>query len=339
VQIIEEYKVDGAWSANKAVPTAVRRILEYPHPYANHNGGDVHFGPEDGYMYTTTGDGGYQDDPFYSAQNRTSLLGKVLRIDVNNKDNGKQYAIPSDNPFANDPNTLGEIWAYGLRNPFRFSFDKVTGKLWVGDVGGAVVEEIDIIQKGGNYGWSRYEGVEVHRVDKPDIPDRVNPTMAYYRTFIDPACVIGGYVYRSSMNPCLQGTYLFADYFGVLMQGKEVAPGSDVWNMYKVSAKCASSSPKACRSINIVFAFGQDRNDDLYVLAKDAVFKIVDSSKCGLTCSASQYIPPVTSQTPIANNLAPTSSTPLVNNNQVTSSGSVLINSLAFVVLAIASIL
>ena len=94
-----------------------------------------------------------------------------------------------------------------------------------------MVEEVNLIKKGGNYGWSRYEGVEVHRTDKPDIPDRVPPTMAYYRTFIDPACVIGGYVYRSSMNPCLEGTYLFADYFGVPIQGKEVAAGSDVWNL------------------------------------------------------------------------------------------------------------
>jgi hypothetical protein len=370
VQIIEEYKVDGAWSSNRANPTAVRRILEYPHPYANHNGGDVHFGPEDGYLYTTTGDGGYQDDPFYSSQDLDSILGKVLRIDVNNKQDNKEYAIPSDNPFVGDNDALPEIWAYGLRNPYRFSFDKVTGKMWVGDVGGAVVEEVDIITKGGNYGWSRYEGNEIRRADKPEIPNHIGPAMAYYRTFIDPACVIGGYVYRASMNPCLQGTYLFADYFGVLMQGKEVAEGSDIWNMYKVSMKCAASSPKACRALQIVFSFGQDRNNDMYILAKDAVFKIVESSKCGLTCVAADKVPvnqPVT-QTPISDFAPSTIATPTVStpkpvvvpvappiqetpnivitpvatpesvNNQVTSSGSVLINSLAFIVIAIASI-
>lgn len=137
-----------------------------------------------------------------------------------------------------------------------------------------VVEEVDIITKGGNYGWSRYEGNEIRRADKPEIPNHIGPAMAYYRTFIDPACVIGGYVYRASMNPCLQGTYLFADYFGVLMQGKEVAEGSDIWNMYKVSMKCAASSPKACRALQIVFSFGQDRNNDMYILAKDVSFKL-----------------------------------------------------------------
>ena len=152
--------------SNRANPTAVRRILEYPHPYANHNGGDVHFGPEDGYLYTTTGDGGYQDDPFYSSQDLDSILGKVLRIDVNNKQDSKsiggtfigmvtygmildkQYAIPSDNPFVGDNDALPEIWAYGLRNPYRFSFDKVTGKMWVGDVGGAVSTFIKLQQYG-----------------------------------------------------------------------------------------------------------------------------------------------------------------------------------------------
>lgn len=197
---------------------------------------------------------------------------------------------------------MPEIWAYGFRNPYRFSFDKTTGKLWVGDVGGAVsvtfwkehglnqnslcskktkkkkpitdiffkkVEEIDIIEKGGNYGWSRYEGNEVHRADKPQIANHMGPVMSYYRTFIDPACVIGGYVYRADINPCLQGTYIFADYFGVLIQGKEVVPNSDVWNIYKIKTQCAASSPKTCRSLDIIFSFGQDRNGDMFILTKD----------------------------------------------------------------------
>lgn len=174
-----------------------------------------------------------------------------------------------------------------------------------------MVEEINIITKGGNYGWARYEGNEVRRADEPDIPDRIAPTISYYRSFIDPASVIGGYVYRANKNLCLQGSYIFADYFGVLIQGKETVPGGDIWNFSKVSTKCTSNSAKECKKIDNIFSFGQDRDGDVYIMANDvrmfpnrgpvltilqlkhkAVFRIADSNQCGLTC-APQIQPPV----------------------------------------------
>lgn len=132
-----------------------------------------------------------------------------------------------------------------------------------------MVEEIDIITKGGNYGWARYEGNEVRRADQPDIPDRIAPIISYYRSFIDPACVIGGYIYRANKNLCLQGNYIFADYFGVLMQGKETVRGSNIWNFGKISTKCASNSLKKCNTLDNVFSFGQDSEGDVYIMAKD----------------------------------------------------------------------
>lgn len=198
---------------NIADPNSELILIAVNQPFSNHNGGDLNFGP-DGYLYIGLGDGGSGGDPQNHSQNRQSLLGKMLRIDVNS---GNPYSIPPSNPFVNDPSTLNEIWALGLRNPWRFSFDRLTGDMWIGDVGQNAWEEIDFQPAsstgGENYGWRCYEG---------NVPFNTNgcqPASAYvfpvhvYATGSASGCsVTGGFVYRGSEFPDLQGHYLFADY-------------------------------------------------------------------------------------------------------------------------------
>ncbi|HET9477482.1 MAG TPA: PQQ-dependent sugar dehydrogenase [Dehalococcoidia bacterium] len=182
-------------------------IIKIPQPYANHNGGDIVFG-QDGYVYLSLGDGGSGGDPHNNAQNPDSLLGKVLRLDVTGQDT---YAIPPDNPFA-DGGGLGEIYAYGLRNPWRMSMDRLTGDIWLGDVGQNAWEEVDRIRLGGNYGWRCYEGFERYNFDgcSTDSGDYVFPRIAYPQGAANRA-VAGGYVYRGSAIPGLSGRFIYAD--------------------------------------------------------------------------------------------------------------------------------
>jgi glucose/arabinose dehydrogenase len=194
----------------KIQPDTRRTVLTQTQPYANHNGGDIAFGP-DGYLYIALGDGGSAGDPHGNGQNLNTLLGKLLRIDPRG---GKPYAIPPGNPFVNDPNAKDEIWAYGLRNPWRFSFDAGTGDLLIGDVGQSAWEEIDwapATSKGGeNYGWSQMEGNHPFRGGK-EPANHVPPIHEYDRS--GPGCsVTGGYVYRGEAIPDLKGQYVFSDY-------------------------------------------------------------------------------------------------------------------------------
>jgi uncharacterized repeat protein (TIGR03806 family) len=180
-------------------------------PYENHNGGNILFGP-DGYLYFGLGDGGSGGDPQNRSQNLTVVFGKMLRLDVDNT-GGKRYGVPADNPFASGPSgNLPEIFAWGLRNPWRWSFDKDTGELWVGDVGQNLYEEIDKLQLGGNYGWHIKEGFHCYAQDPCDVPGLIDPIVEYpHPNGNGPASVTGGYVYRGSAIPSLQGTYLYAD--------------------------------------------------------------------------------------------------------------------------------
>ena len=258
--VISEFKVQD--SSNRVKPETERVLLTIPQPYSNHNGGHLAFGPN-GKLYIGMGDGGAGNDPHRYGQNLSSLLGKVLRIDVEQSAEGLPYSIPLDNPFIDQKNVAPEIWAYGLRNPWRFSFDSMTQLLYLGDVGQNAREEINIIKKGGNYGWHIMEG----KICTPSINKKCNqkglefPILDYSRStgFV----VIGGYVYRGSSMPDLCGIYLYADYgngkiFGLRYDGHSVIENRMIL-------------PSGLR----LTSFGEDEAHELYILDADgSVFKI-----------------------------------------------------------------
>ncbi|MEV8335962.1 PQQ-dependent sugar dehydrogenase [Streptomyces niveus] len=203
---IDEFAVqDGALQ-----PDTRRTVLTQTQPYENHNGGDIKFGP-DGYLYIALGDGGAGGDPQGNGQKLDTLLGKILRIDPAG---AEPYAIPSDNPFVGDPNAKDEIWSYGLRNPWRFSFDSGTGDLLIGDVGQSDWEEIDwspaSSEGGENYGWASMEGTHPFR-GGTEPANHVPPVFEYDRNGLG-CSVTGGYVYRGDAIPDLQGQYIYSDY-------------------------------------------------------------------------------------------------------------------------------
>ena len=203
---------------NIADPNSLAKLITIPQPFANHNGGCLQFGP-DGYLYISSGDGGSGGDPGNRSQDLSTLLGKLLRIDVDNPDGGLNYGIPDNNPFVNDPDALNEIWAYGLRNPWKFSFDSENGDLWIGDVGQGEVEEINRAFSnstgGENYGWRCYEGsTEFNTSNCPNDDTLTFPIAEYTHTGngIFKCSITGGYVYRGSEYPNMVGTYVFADF-------------------------------------------------------------------------------------------------------------------------------
>ncbi len=225
-------------------------LLEIVQPFSNHNGGRVSFGP-DGYLYIGMGDGGSAGDPNNNAQNRAVLLGKILRIDVDNPSGGLNYGIPADNPFAG--NTQGwreELYSFGMRNPWRFSFDPVTSKLWCGDVGQNAWEEIDTITSGGNYGWRCYEGNHEYNMTGCTGTDYLFPIWEYSHS--DGCSITGGFVYRGSRRPELTGTYMYGDYCS-----------SKVWSL-DFSGVNLSNNLTGTASASIL-SFGTDINNELYI--------------------------------------------------------------------------
>jgi len=202
---------------NRAEPDSEKVILEVDQPYGNHNGATVLFGP-DGFLYMSLGDGGSAFDPQDNGQNLSTLLGSILRIDVDHEQDGHAYAIPSDNPFVDRPLARGEIWAYGLRNVWRMSFDRETGDLWAGDVGQNTWEEIDLITRGGNYGWRIREAAHPFKQGTPPDP-MIDPVVEYpqrrgqgrSRELVGMS-ITGGFVYRGRSQPRLAGLYFYADY-------------------------------------------------------------------------------------------------------------------------------
>ncbi len=248
--VVSRFKTISTGQADSASEMIFLRIEQ---PFANHNGGQIVFGP-DGYLYVGMGDGGSGGDPGNRAQNLTSLLGKLLRIDVNQ---GPPARIPPDNPFVGRADAAGEIWAYGLRNPWRFSFDRQTGDLFIGDVGQNAVEEIDFQpadDRGGeNYGWRRMEGSSCYDpTSNCNDGSLVQPILEYDHPPGGCGSVTGGYRYRGALHPRLAGAYLFADYCeGTLDLGVEEG-GS--WRRI------------GPRSINIgVSTFGEDESGELYL--------------------------------------------------------------------------
>jgi len=231
-------------------------ILQINQPYNNHNGGHIDFGP-DGYLYIGFGDGGNYGDPHGNGQNKETLLGTILRIDVSNSSNQEKYSIPPDNPFAGLDDAKSEIWAYGLRNPWRFSFDKETGLLWVGDVGQNKFEEIDIIEKGGNYGWNVLEGFHCYpeSISSCISEEFEAPIIEYDR---DEGCsVTGGYVYRGSIFDFLYGSYIYGDFCTGL-----------IWALNYDGVEIVDITLLVNSDLNIS-SFGEDEEGEIYILSFD----------------------------------------------------------------------
>lgn len=239
---------------NRADPTSEEELLRIPRPYWNHDGGTLVFGP-DGYLYIGLGDGGFRDDPHGNGQNLEALLGKILRIDVDHHDRGKAYAIPKDNPFANRKDARGEIWAYGVRNIWRMAFDRQTGVCWAADVGQDIWEEIDLIERGGNYGWNLREGQ--HKFGRNGIEaraDLIDPIFEYHHDV--GKSITGGQVYRGERVPELAGAYLYADY----ITGKVYAL------RYDFSKKQVVANQPIAGNVLPVFSFGEDESGEVYFM-------------------------------------------------------------------------
>ena len=238
---------------NVADPDSEEEIFRIKQPFWNHNGGTIVFGP-DGYLYIALGDGGSANDPHGNGQNLKTLLGSILRIDVDRQDGRRKYAIPKDNPFVGRKDARAEIYAYGLRNVWRMSFDRKTGMLWAGDVGQKIWEEIDIIVKGGNYGWSVREAF--HPFGPKGVgprPELIDPIWEYHHDV--GKSITGGNVYRGKrLKKVLGGAYLYADY----VSGK-------IWALrYNAKKKTVTANRPIPGNKMPVITFGEDQQGDTY---------------------------------------------------------------------------
>jgi glucose/arabinose dehydrogenase len=259
---------------NEADPASEEVLLEIDERYWNHKGGTVVFGP-DGYLYLGIGDGGLRDDPHMNGQNLQSLMGKILRIDVDRKtaagpsDTRFQrpalpYAIPRDNPFAGEWRyARGEIFAYGIRNPWRISFDRETGTCWMADVGQDLWEEIDIVVNGGNYGWNLREGKHKFGIGGVGETERlVEPIWEYHHDV--GKSITGGHVYRGKKIPALTGGYLYADYVS-----------GQVWALWYDEAKKAVTANRTIREKGTpVITFGEDDAGETYFTSEREIFTL-----------------------------------------------------------------
>lgn len=231
-------------------------IFQVPQPYGNHNGGTIAFGP-DGYLYAGYGDGGSGGDPHGHGQNLQTWLGSVVRLDINQADLQRQtpYSIPPDNPFVGQ-DAQPEIWAYGLRNPWKFSFDIANGDLWAADVGQSLVEEVDLLVSGGNYGWKIYEGSDCFRDDaRCGQVQAIGPVVEYPHE--GRASVTGGFVYRGAEIPELQGAYLYADFVSGRIWAAMPDPLSATGYTSQVLIQSAGFA---------ISSFGQDQDGEIYVV-------------------------------------------------------------------------
>jgi glucose/arabinose dehydrogenase len=262
--IIARYKVSAA-DPNVADPKSEVVLLRYRQPYENHNGGKVAFG-NDGFLYIAVGDGGSGGDPGNRAQNRKELLGKILRIDVNKPLGNLAYGIPADNPYkGNGEGFREEIYSYGMRNPWRFSFDRTTGALWAGDVGQNKIEEIDIIERGGNYGWRVMEADQCFEPDNCNREGLITPVWSYHQGSETGHSVTGGYVCRDKNLPELNGKYVFGDFVS-----------GNIWALTYANNKAVKNELIAKLSDGLS-SFGEDSQSNLYVLAYGGgkIYKII----------------------------------------------------------------
>ena len=256
--VVREYRVSSS-NRNVVATSTARTILKISHPYENHNGGMLAFGP-DGYLYIGTGDGGSTGDPGNRAQNKDSLLGKILRLDINHTKPGHNYGWPSSNPYVGHAGR-NEIWQIGARNPWRFSFDRANGNLWIGDVGQGKWEEIDRATKtssgagrGINWGWRQLEGFHCYNPSSGcSTSGKTMPMLNYDHN--DGRCsVTGGYVYRGTGIPALVGGYLFADYCS-----------GELWVMNSTASSPAAKTLLLNTSYTIS-SFGENAAGELYLL-------------------------------------------------------------------------
>ncbi len=249
--VIARYQVSAS-DPNRADPASAQIVLAFAQPAPNHNGGQIQFGP-DGYLYIGTGDGGAAGDPWDNAENLQSVLGKMLRLDVRGQ---QTYAIPPDNPFAGQPGSE-PIWAYGLRNPWRFSFDRLTGDLYIGDVGQGSWEEVDFVAAGSaggiHFGWDTMEGRHCFEPSQDcETAGKVMPVAEYSHS--QGCSITGGYVYRGQRFPALNGVYLYGDYCSGL-----------IWGLWQ-DADGEWQSRMLLESGANIASFGEDEAGELYML-------------------------------------------------------------------------
>ncbi len=278
--VISRFSVSG--DPNIANPDSEFILMGLSQPYDNHNGGDLAFGP-DGYLYIPTGDGGFFGDPQENAQNLSAPLGKILRINV---DEGDPYAIPPDNPFIGIPGALPEIWAYGLRNPWRFSFDRLTGDMFVGDVGQGSWEEIDFQPAGSAggqfYGWVCYEGNHPYELTGCSFTptDYVFPIHEYSHSVGH--AVTGGYVYRGSAYPTLAGSYFFADF-----------SDAKLWSLFYNGSGWELTAHGTFSGRNFS-TFGEDVNGELYIADYNGVILRIQAADAPTPTSPPPPTPTIT---------------------------------------------
>lgn len=239
---------------NLADPDSAEEIIRFEKPYWNHDGGTLAFGP-DGYLYIAHGDGGAGNDPHENGQNLKTLLGKVLRLDVDHASQDKKYSIPKDNPYVGRKDAAPEIFASGLRNIWRMAFDRKTGTLWAGEVGQNLFEEISLIKSGGNYGWNVREALHPFGVKGSDVrPDLIDPIWEYHHDM--GKSITGGNVYRGTQVPELEGAYLYADYITLR-----------IWALWYDAAKGRVVANREIQNPKLsVLSFGEDEKGEVYFL-------------------------------------------------------------------------
>ena len=265
--IISGFKVNNT-SDERADENSELIILTFYQPFTNHNGGQLAFGP-DGYLYIATGDGGSGGDPLNNGQDRSTLHGNILRIDVNAGTGNMNYSIPPDNPYVGNNNGYSEeIYAYGFRNPWRMSFDTATGRLWAGDVGQNAFEEIDLVEKGGNYGWKIMEGGQCFPRETPCSQEGLILPVWDYAQAGNGRSVTGGYVYRGTNTPELQGLYIYGDFVSGKIWALEGDTRENVINTLLTDTNLAISS------------FGTDEKNELLICAFDGkIYQLVNSQE------------------------------------------------------------
>ncbi|CAO2829134.1 unnamed protein product [Amaranthus hypochondriacus] len=351
--IIAEFTANGSnpSSMESGQPTEVRRVFTMGLPYTNNHGGQILFGP-DGYLYVMMGDGGGRNDPHHFSQNKKSILGKVLRLDVDSIPSNNEidklglwgnYSVPRDNPYSEDKDMAPEIWAMGFRNPWRCSFDADRPTYFMcADVGQDLYEEVDVVTKGGNYGWGVYEGPipfpsgnGAHNSSATQ--NLIFPVAGYTHSEINKkigsAAISGGYFYRSETDPCMSGRYLYGDlYASNIWAATEEPRNSGNFSTAAMPFSCGKDSPIQCDpvpkstlpALGYIYSFAQDNRKDAFILASSGVYRVVRPSRCNYACSK-EIVRPATA--------SPSPSPPPSGAQSMTSHGEWLLLLLSFLIL------